>query len=211
MSGSIEFWSNICMKMFSNHEFSGIWKTNFNDKNFYQYNVFILNGKWCALLRLIPVKKTILVYWTGIHLLQTKFQFRRTLIDSDRTNKNPRWKYLSLIWTAKKPFTNHKPLFLCAFFPFLLFQLLVSFLPLLYVSLPLSSKNDTKLVSSSICRKQNLLQIFDVIPIEISKHAYHSYLLLGPKLVSFCHIRIFMYIRFFIHRSLLKRHSYQVY
>lgn len=104
MSGGIEFWSNICTKMPSDHEFSGIWKTNFNDTNLHQYNVFILNGKWCAFLRLIPVKNTILVYflfitlilhltyqplnWTGIHLLQTKLQFGRTLIHSGRTNKN---------------------------------------------------------------------------------------------------------------------------
>lgn len=110
---------------------------------------------------------------------------------------------------CEKTLTNHKPLFLYAFFPFLLFQMLVSFLPLLYASLPLSNKNDSKLVSSSVLQQKNLLQIFDVIAIEIAKHAYHSYLLLGPKLVSFCHIRIFMYIRFFVNRSLLKRYSNQ--
>lgn len=30
--------------------------TNMNVTNLYQFNVFILNGKWCALLRLIPLK-----------------------------------------------------------------------------------------------------------------------------------------------------------
>lgn len=45
-----------CMMITDEHELCVAWKTNTNDTNLYQYNVCILNGKSCALLRLIPFK-----------------------------------------------------------------------------------------------------------------------------------------------------------